>query len=350
MPHTDFIRGLLEVSSLRSFVITRIILLIPMVWLLLTLIFFLLRVMPGANPVLMMSPQLPPEQVEAISEELGLNRPIFEQYIDFLMRTLSLDLGKSYNTNLEIIKEIRLAFGPTLMLGIYGTIIGIPLGIILGTYSGAHRESKMDHLIRIFSIGIYSMPIFLVGVIMQIFMMENLKGFPILGLLKPGATELFTHYTEIWFIDTILSGRFDLAFDIILHLTLPSIALGMLIAGTISRIVRTNMIFQLDQDYIDFARSRGISENVVKYRYSSKNAVVPIVGMIGLQFALLLSGAILTETTFSIPGLGNYIYLAIVNRDFPAIQGAFIVLIIVVSVVSLFSDVLYAVLDPRIKY
>ena len=181
-------------------------------------------------------------------------------------------------------------------------------------------------------------------------MLENFPDFPIIGLLRPGATEKFTNVTYIYVIDTLLSGRPDLTIDVILHLTLPSIALGMLIAGTISRLIRTNMIFQLEQDYIHFARSRGISENVVKYRYSLKNAVVPTVGMIGLQFALLLSGAILTETTFSIPGLGNYVYLSIVNRDFPAIQGAFVVLIIVVSVVSLFSDVLYAVLDPRIKF
>lgn len=337
-------------SSLRSFILVRIILLIPMIWFLLTIIFVMLRVLPGANPVEVMSPQMPPEYANQIAEELGLNKPILEQYIDFLQKVITFDLGKSYNTNLQIIDELRLAFGPTLMLGTFGTLIGIPLGIVLGTYSGSHRETKRDHLIRIFSIGVYAMPIFLVGTIMQIFMLENFPDFPILALLPPGATGEFTRYTEIWLIDTLLSGRPDLAFELVLHLILPSLALGMLIAGTISRLIRTNMIHQLEQDYVHFARSRGIPEKTVKYRYSLKNSVVPTIGMIGLQFALLLSGAILTETTFSIPGLGRYIYFAIVQKDFPAIQGAFIILIIVVSIISLFSDVLYGVLDPRIKY
>jgi len=337
-------------SSLRSFIISRLLLLIPMVWFLLTIIFILLRVLPGANPIAVMSPQMPPERANAIAEELGLNKPIHEQYIDFIGNIITFNLGKSYNTNLEIIKELQLAFGPTLMLGTFGTLIGIPLGIFLGSYSGYHRECKRDHLIRIFSIGVYAMPIFLVGTLMQIFMLEYFPGFPIVSLLPGGATGEFTHYTEIWLIDTLLSGRPDLTFNLFLHLVLPSLALGMLIAGTISRIVRTNMIYQLEQDYVHFARSRGIPEGTIIYRYSLKNAAVPTIGMIGLQFALLLSGAILTETTFSIPGLGRYIYFAIIQKDFPAVQGAFIILIIVVSVISLFSDVLYAVLDPRIEY
>ena len=337
-------------TTLRSFIISRLILLIPMVWFLLTIIFILLRVLPGANPVAVMSPQMPPDRANAIAEELGLNKPIHEQYFDFIADILTFNLGKSYNSNLEITQELQLAFGPTLMLGFFGTLIGIPLGIFLGTYSGAHRESKRDHFVRIFSIGTYAMPIFLLGTLMQIFVLEFFPDLPVVGLLPGGATGEFTHYTEIWLIDTLLSGRPDLTVELLLHLFLPSLALGMLIAGTVSRIIRTNMIYQLEQDYVHFARSRGIPEWTVKYRYSLKNAVVPTIGMIGLQFALLLSGAILTETTFSIPGLGRYIYFAIIQKDFPAVQGAFIILIIVVSIISLFSDVLYAVMDPRIKY
>ena len=320
-----------------------------MIWFLLTIIFVLLRVLPG-DPVRSMSPNLPADQIEVVREQLGLNRPIEEQYFDFLIRILTLDFGKSMNTNLDVITELQLAFGATLMLGVFGSLIGVPLGIALGSYAGSHREKKRDHFIRVFTILDYAMPIFLVGTLMQIFMMEFFPEWPILSLLPSGATAEFTHFTEIWLIDTLLSGRPDLTISLIQHLILPSIALGLLIAGSISRLVRTNMIFHLEQEYVHFARSRGIPENTVKYRYASKNAVVPTVGMIGLQFALLLSGAILTETTFSIPGLGRYIFWAILYRDFPAIQGAFVVLIIVVSIVSLFSDVLYAVLDPRIKY
>jgi peptide/nickel transport system permease protein len=168
--------------------------------------------------------------------------------------------------------------------------------------------------------------------------------------MRAGATGEFEKFTNIWIIDTLLSGRPDLTYDLILHLILPSVALGMLIAAVIARQVRTNMIFQLEQDYVHFARSRGIPENTVKYRYALKNAVIPAIGLISLQFALLLAGAILTETTFNIPGLGRYLFLALSEKDFPAVQGVMIVFVLVVSIVSLLSDVLYAILDPRITY
>jgi len=171
-----------------------------------------------------------------------------------------------------------------------------------------------------------------------------------LGVISPGLTAEFTHYTEVWILDAILSGRPDIALDIIIHLILPSLTLGMLIASSIARQVRTNLIHELEQEYVQFARSRGIAEKTVIKKYALKNAVIPVVGLIGLQFALLLSGAILTETVFNIPGLGRYLFKAIVNKDFPSVQGAFVIFMFIVSIVSLIADILHAILDPRIKY
>jgi peptide/nickel transport system permease protein len=337
-------------GSLRSFFITRIILIIPMVWILVTIVFLLLRVLPGANPVAVMNPQMPPEHIERLTENLGLNKPLLEQYFEFLIKSITFDFGESYRTNIDIASELKLAFGPTLMLAVFGTLIGIPLGIILGAVAGTNREGIKDHFIRFYTIGIYSIPIFLVGILMQVIFSYILNILPPLSLMKPGATEDFTHYTEIWLIDTILSGRLDLTLDILVHLIMPSTALGMLIAGVIARQVRTNMIYHLEQNYVHYARSRGIHERIIKYRYVLKNAVTPAIGLISLQFALLLAGAILTETTFNIPGLGRYLYLAIQNKDFPAVQGAMIIFIIIVSIISLISDIIYALLDPRIVY
>lgn len=331
----------------------RIALLLPMMWLLITIVFFLLRVLPGANPALVMNPKLTPEQVELMSERFGLDRPLHEQYFDFLFRSMVFDFGVSFRTNNFVAVEIRQAFGLTLTLGTFGTLIGIPLGVILGGISGANRNSIKDHAIRLYTIGIYSIPIFLVGILMQMLFSKSGILIPLLPALSPmraGATGEFTKYTDIWLIDTLLSGRPDLTFDLILHMIMPSVALGMLIAGVIARQVRTNMIFQLEQDYVHFARSRGIPENTVVYRYTLKNAVVPTIGLISLQFALLLAGAILTETTFNIPGLGRYLFLAIQEKDFPAVQGVMVVFVLVVSIVSLIGDVLYALLDPRITY
>jgi peptide/nickel transport system permease protein len=297
-----------------------------------------------------MHPQMPEEHVQRITERLGLDRPLYEQYIDFIIDSLSFDFGQSYQTNIDVSKEIQLAFGPTIMLGFFGTLIGVPLGIMLGAIAGANREGLKDHIIRLYTIGIYSIPIFLVGIFMQIIFTYIFGILPALDIIQAGGTHEFTHYTEIWLIDTLLSGRPDLTLDIIIHLIMPSTALGMLIAGVIARQVRTNMIHQLEQDYVHFSRSRGIPERTVRYKYCLKNAAVPTIGLISLQFALLLAGAILTETTFNIPGLGRYLYHAIQNKDFPAVQGAMVIFVIIVSVISLLGDVLYAVLDPRITY
>ncbi len=337
-------------ASMRSFVITRLVLFPIMLWFLLTVVFLLVRVLPGANPVRVINPQLPADEVERISRELGLNKPIPEQYINFLLDTLRMDFGTSYRTKIPVIRELQLAYGPTVMLGVGGALIGVPLGIFLGSYSGSKREKVQDHAVRLYTVGIYAIPIFLLGILMQFIFSYILHLLPPLGLMKPGYTEKFTHYTEIWIIDIILSGKFNLLIDLLAHLIMPCLALGMLIASVIARQVRIHMINQLEQDYVQFSRARGISNNRVVYRYALKNAVAPTIGLIGLQFALLLAGAILTETTFNIPGLGRYLFNAITNKDFPAVQGSMVIFAFVVSFVSLISDLLYAIIDPRIRY
>ncbi|MCH8906604.1 MAG: ABC transporter permease [Candidatus Heimdallarchaeota archaeon] len=276
--------------------------------------------------------------------------------VNFALLTI-FDFGDSIFSNADVGQELKLVFGQTLMLAVSASLIGIPLGIYLGGVAGANRGKTKDQIIRIFTIGIYATPIFLMGIILQIRLGEGgtlsegtIPIFPPLGILSPGLTDDFNHYTEIWIIDALLSGKPSIALDILIHLVLPSFTLGMLIASSISRQVRTNMIHELEQEYVQFARARGISENKVIKRYALKNAVIPVIGLIGLQFALLLSGAILTETVYNIPGLGRYLFSAIVNRDFPAVQGAFVIFMFIVSIVSLLSDILYAILDPRIKF
>lgn len=326
---------------------------IPLLWFLLSLVFVLLRVMPGANPIEVMNPQMPPSQVALVTKRLGLDKPLSEQYIDFLKAAITFNFGESFNTGGSVNSEINLVFGPTLMLATFSVLIGVPLGIYLGSRAGAKREKLIDHIVRIVSIAMYATPVFIVGILLQILFSPSWASpyiLPPLGLIRPGGTSEFTHYTEIWIIDTILSGRIDLTIDIIKHLILPSLTLGMLIAASISRQVRTHMIHELEQDYVHFAKSRGISNNKVVYKYAKKNAVVPVIGLIGLQFALLLSGAVLTETVFNIPGMGRYLYVGLVNKDFPVVQGAIIVFTLIISFVSLISDIVYAIMDPRIKY
>ncbi|MFX0093939.1 MAG: ABC transporter permease [Candidatus Hodarchaeota archaeon] len=340
-------------TSLRTFIVTRIALLLPMLWFLVTVVFILLRVLPG-DPVTALSPQLPAHQAEAIREELGLNRSILEQYIEFFIRILTLDFGTSINSKLPVGYELQLKYGATITLTLFSVIIGVPLGVLLGGYAGAKREKYHDHAIRLFTIAIYAVPIFLLGILLQILFSYQtgllLPILPPLDLISAGGTGEFTHYTEIWLIDTLLSGRPDLTINILIHLILPCACLGMLIASTIARQVRTHMIHQLEQDYVQFARARGVPESNVVYRDVLKNSAIPTIGLIGLMIALLLAGAVLTETTFNIPGLGRYLFDAIQYRDFPAVQGGVVLFAVVVGLISLLADVLYAILDPRIRY
>ncbi|MFX1252401.1 MAG: ABC transporter permease [Promethearchaeota archaeon] len=344
-------------TSLRNFIITRIILLIPMIWLLVTIVFLLLRVLPG-DPITTISPQLPAHQAEAIREQLGLNRPLIEQYFDFLFRILSFDFGNSIRSGEAVAIEVQLAYGPTVMLGLFGVLLGVPLGVVLGGLAGAKRERTIDHAIRIATIATYALPIFLLGILFQfIFAVQTGItwdlfgiGLPPVDLVHAGGTAEFTHFTEIWILDALLSGRPDIAFEIFLHLILPGTCLGLLIGSTIARQVRTHMIYQLEQDYVQFSRARGIPETDLLYKDVLKNSAIPSIGLIGLQIALVLAGAVLTETTFNIPGLGRYLFNAIADRDFPSIQASVVLFAIIVSVISLLTDVIYSILDPRIRY
>ncbi len=343
-------------SSLRSFILTRLALFVPLLWFLLSAVFVLLRILPG-DPIKALNPNMPPHQVQIVRDQFGLNKSIQEQYVIFMKQSIRFEFGDSIFSNADVGQEIKLYWGTTLTLAVSAILIGVPLGIYLGGVAGANRGKGKDQIVRILTIGIYATPIFLMGIVLQIRFGEGsefsdyaLPIFPPLGLLSPGFTDDFTHYTEIWILDALLSGNLTVVFDILYHLVLPSVTLGMLIASSIARQVRTNMIHELEQEYVQFARARGISEKTVIKKYALKNAVIPVIGLIGLQFALLLSGAILTETVFNIAGLGRYLFLAIVNRDFPAVQGTFVVFMVIVSVVSLLSDILHALLDPRIKF
>lgn len=338
-------------SSLRSFILTRIALFVPLLWFLLSAVFVLLRILPG-DPIKALNPNMPPHQVAIVRAQFGLDKSISEQYFLFLKQAIRFDFGDSIYTNADVGDELKLYWGPTFTLALFSMLIGVPLGIYLGGVAGANRGKEKDQIVRILTIGIYASPVFLVGILLQITFGEGgtFQILPPLGILSPGLTDQFTHYTEVWLVDSLLSGKLGITLDILIHLILPSLTLGMLIASSIARQVRTNMIYELEQEYVQFARARGISEKTVVKKYALKNAVIPVVGLIGLQFALLLSGAILTETVFNIPGLGRYLFLAIINRDFPAVQGAFVVFMFIVSIVSLISDVLHAILDPRIKF
>lgn len=341
--------------SLRSYVIARVLLTIPMLLLLLTLVFLITRVLPGDPVLLHFEKQAKPEAVEEFRQRLGLDKSLPEQYVDYLTGMLRGDLGKSMQDFSPVARQIFSAFPATLELAIFGMTIAVVLGIFLGVRSSRSYNTGEDHVIRTFGIATYAIPVFFLGMVLQLVFSIQLHWFPSGGRIYPGSEPLglnlggFHLATGLYTVDSLLEGNLSKFVQALRYLFLPSLALGLVLCGIFIRLTRTSMLETLRLDFVTAARARGLKERTVVYTYALRNAFLPILTMMGLQFAALLAGAILTETTFSWPGLGRYLVDRIAFRDYTAIQGAVVFFGLLVALVSLMVDVLYAYLDPRIR-
>jgi len=337
------------VGSLRFYLITRILLSLPMVIILLSIIFMVLRVMPGDPVLAMLGDKAPIQQVEAMRHQLGLDRPLYIQFLDYVSNLARGDFGNSLIWGKRpIIVEIFEHFPATLELTIASMIVMLLVGVLTGTQAAYRRNSLADYSLRTYGIVIYALPIFWFGMILQLIFGVYLKWLPIAGRIDPflsprGVTGLYT-------IDSLIAGDLLGFVSAVQHLVLPSLTLGLVLSGIFTRLTRVHMLDVLRQDFVTAARARGLKENTVLYKHALKNAFIPILTMIGLQFALLLAGAVLTESTFSWPGMGSYLVERISYRDFPAIQGAVVFFAVLVAAVSVTVDMIYAFLDPRIRY
>jgi len=343
--------------GLRSYIITRILLTIPTLLLLLSMVFLIMRVLPGDPVALHFEKKATPEQMESMRRALGLDKPLLAQYIEYLGGVVDVgyfreqgypNLGKSMQTFEEVGGQIFSAFPATLELAIYSMIIASVIGILLGVVSSKSYNSILDHLIRGFGTVTYAVPIFFLGIVFQLIFGVYLRWLPT-GLRINPAVDPPATITGLYTIDSLLQGNLFKFFESLKALLLPSLTLGIILSGMFVRMTRTNMLETLRLDFVTAAKARGLKESTVTYGYALRNAFLPILTMMGLQFAILLGGAILTETTFSWPGLGRYIVDRINFRDYTAIQGAVVVFGLFVTLVSLVVDILYAYLDPRIR-
>ncbi len=341
--------------TLRTYVIARILLTIPMILILLTMVFLLIRVLPG-DPALLHFQHPTQSQLDDMHRQLGLDKPLWAQYFDYLFGLFRGDLGKSMQDYSSIGQQIFSAFPATLELAIFSMVIAAALGIVLGVQASKTYNRPQDHAIRIFGIVTYALPVFFLGMILQLTLGLALHWFPVGQRFNPtiqGPLGLnvgsFHFSTGLYTIDSLLEGNVYKFAESLRYLFLPSLTLGLVLSGVFIRLTRSNMLETLRLDFVTAARARGLRENKVTYSYALRNAFLPVLTMVGLQFATLLGGAILTETTFSWPGLGTYIVKRIGFRDYTAIQGAVIMFGIFVSIVSLAVDLLYAYLDPRIR-
>ena len=337
-------------KNLLRYAVTRILLAIPMLWVLLTLVFVVLRIMPGDPVSAMIGGHAPERVIEEQKEKLGLNRPILVQYFDYLGQLIRFDLGNSMIYNQKVSQTILEKLPATLELTLVGMAFTLAIGIPLGAYAASRRRTGRDFGIRLFGNVAYCIPVFWMGLMLQLVFGIWLNLLPIAGRTGPRVFFADFQKTGFYLIDTLIAGQWASFGDVALHLLLPSLTLGIVLSGIFIRLTRANMLDSLKADFVLAARARGLPERRVVYSHALKNAFIPVLTMMGLQFAALLAGAILTETTFSWPGMGRLLVDRIYLRDYPTIQGVIVVYAFFVSVVSLAVDLIYSVIDPRVRY
>jgi peptide/nickel transport system permease protein len=333
---------------LTSYIIRRVLSLIPTLLGVSIIVFLFLRMIPGDPALALTGEHATEANVERIREEFGLNKPLHEQYLTYMGKVLRGDLGRSILSRRPIMDEIRVRFPATIELSVCALTVALVVGVPAGIISATRRNSIFDNVAMVGSLLGISMPIFWLGLMLNWFFAVQLGWLPSVTRLDAGIE--LQRITNLLIVDSILTGNAEALLNAIQHLILPAIALGTIPMAIIARMTRSAMLEVLEQDYMRTARAKGLVERVVIMRHALKNALLPVITIVGLQVGVLLSGAVLTETIFAWPGIGRWLYLSILSRDYPIIQGMALFVTILFLVVNLLVDVSYALVDPRIRY
>jgi peptide/nickel transport system permease protein len=338
-------------KALTYYVVTRLLLAPLQVLTIVTIVFLLLRATPGDPVDAILGGRAPDSAKEAMRKQLGLDLPLPLQYFNYLGNLiLKLDMGKSISSRGKSVWDIiGEHFGATAELAVFSIIVALVVGIAIGTLSASRPGTSLDVGGRLFGIVTYALPMFWAGMLLQLVFAVSLDLLP-LGSRFPVTLEAPPRLTGLYTIDSLLSGKFVEFFTAIKYLILPSCTLGVLLSGIFERIVRVNLKQTLQSDYVEAARARGIPENKILFSHALKNALIPVITVLGLTFASLLGGAVLTEVTFSWPGLANRLFEAINERDYPTVQGIMVFFGTIVVMASIAIDILNAYVDPRIRY
>ncbi|MCI7730683.1 ABC transporter permease [Enorma burkinafasonensis] len=309
-------------------ILKRVLQAIPVLFVVITATFILTRMVPGDPAVTMLGPQASPDAVAELREQLGLNDPMWKQYIDYLLGVLQGDFGWSTSYNGDVMPLILSRLPATLSITMTGLVIAALVGIPIGVESALHQNSLLDYVFMVIALVGVSMPIFWLGLMLVLTFSVNLGLLPAMGM--------GSFANGVW--------------DVVSHMILPVFCLATIPAATLARISRSSMLDTIGTDYIKSLRSRGVRETLVIWKHAFKNALPPIVTVLGLQIASAFTGAILTETIFSWPGLGTLIVNAVNGRDYSLIQGTVLFTAVVFVVVNLIVDIVYAVINPRVSY
>ncbi|KYG91375.1 ABC transporter permease [Metasolibacillus sp. FSL H7-0170] len=326
----------------------RLLHLIPVLLGMTFIVFLIIRAIPGDPAQVILGQQATAEAIAALREKLGLNNPWYIQYFDYLKGILTGDLGESLRTRQEIVSEVWPYLAATFELAIFAMIIAVIVGMNAGIISAWFQNSWFDYIAMVVALIGVSMPIFWLGLMEQWIFSINLGWLPTSG--REEVRDPVSAITHLYLIDTLLQGRFDQFVVSLKHLILPGAALATIPTAIIARMTRASMLEVMRSDFVRTARAKGQKMFVVIYKHALKNALIPVLTIVGLQTGMLLGGAILTETIFSWPGIGRYIYEAIGYRDYPVIQSGILIVAFLFIMINLIVDILYTVIDSRIKY
>jgi len=333
---------------MRKYIVRRVFELVLVLFVVSIFAFFLIRLAPGDPAVVLAGEHATKEILQEIREKWGLDKPLIVQYFIWLKSALKGDFGRSVRTGDSVLKELLYRFPNTFELSLFAMIIATVVGVFAGVVSAVKRKSFWDYLTMTVALFGVSMPVFWLGIMLMLIFGIWLHILPISGRMDVYIS--VNRITNFLLIDSLITGNFEAFFNILKHLVLPGIALATIPMAFIARITRSSMLDVMSKDYVRTAKAKGLSEKSVILKHAFRNALIPIVTSVGTQFALLLAGAILTETVFAWPGLGRYIVGAVSARDYPVVQGSIIFVAFLVAIVNLFVDILYAYIDPRIRY
>ncbi|WP_438312666.1 ABC transporter permease [Sporosarcina sp. FA9] len=331
-----------------SYIGKRLLQLIPVLLGMSFIVFMITRAIPGNPAQIMLGQQATAEAVAALTAKLGLDKPWYIQYFNYLGNIFKGDLGESMKTRNPVADELWPYLAATFELALFAMIIAVVVGINAGIISAWFQNSWFDYSAMVLALIGVSMPIFWLGLMGQWVFALELSWLPTTGRVQ--VRDPVEAITNLYVVDTILNGRYDQLWQVFRHLILPGVALATIPMAIIARMTRSSMLEVMRADYVRTARAKGQKMFWVVYKHSLKNAIIPVLTIIGLQTGMLLGGAILTETIFAWPGVGRYIYDAIGARDYPVIQSGILVIAFFFVMINLVVDLLYSLIDPRIKY
>ena len=333
---------------MRRYAIRRSLTIVPVLLGVSVLVFSFIHLIPGDPALTMLGERATPEKVAEVRARLGLDRPIWQQYILYIGNALQGDLGVSIVRGDPVVSDLLRRFPATVELAVAAIVVAIALGIPIGVASAVWRNSLLDSLARLGALTGVSMPIFWLGLVLAWFFGVQLRILPTGFRLSSGTS--FVPWTNFVILDSLLQRDWASLADALRHLILPALALATIPLAVIARMTRASLLEVLSRDYIRTAEAKGLSRRAVILRHALRNALLPVLTVIGLQVGRLLAGAILTETIFSWPGIGLWVYESIESRDYAIVQGVSLFIAVIVVGVNLVTDVLYAAVDPRIKY